>query len=58
MFLILFNLLLIGLYCLCGFIILCIIAAGWELAEKIINRKPVKIKKRIQSFVSYDLSEV
>ena len=55
MFLILFNMLLIGLYCLAGFIILCIIAVIWELIEKLCKRKPAQIKKRIQNFVSYEI---
>lgn len=56
--LLIFNAILIGLYCLIGFIVLCIIAVVWELVERVIKCKPVQIKKRLQSFVSYDLSEV
>lgn len=44
MFLILFNLLLIGLYCLIGFLAICLIAIVWELIEKSIRRKNKGVK--------------
>jgi len=64
MFLILFNMLLIGLYLVIGFIVLCIIAVIWELVEKLFKlckrkQKSAKIpygnKGQFIEFISYDL---